>query len=84
MFEKAAQAGEAWRQRWDSFTLVTPNWSFRLPGAEYAGPDPGGFLPRNEIVRCLENYHKLFQLPVQFNTRVSADRTIGKRRMATR
>ena len=24
-------------QRWDSFTLVTPNWAFRLPGAEYHG-----------------------------------------------
>ena len=34
VLEQAAQAGNAWRNgRWDSFTLVTPNWSFRLPGA---------------------------------------------------
>lgn len=25
VLESAAGAGEAWRQRWDSFTLVTPN-----------------------------------------------------------
>ena len=38
VLEQAAQAGNAWRNdRWDSFTLVTPNWSFRLPGAEYDG-----------------------------------------------
>jgi putative flavoprotein involved in K+ transport len=45
-----------WRERWDSFTLVTPNWTIRLPGAEYAGPEPDGFLPRDEIVGHLERY----------------------------
>lgn len=35
VLEKAAQTGNAWRNdRWDSFALLTPNWSFRLPGAE--------------------------------------------------
>ena len=38
VLEAAAQPANAWRnERWDSFTLVTPNWSFRLPGAEYQG-----------------------------------------------
>jgi putative flavoprotein involved in K+ transport len=45
-----------WRERWDSFTLVTPNWTVKLPGAEYTGPEPDGFLPRDEIVRHLERY----------------------------
>lgn len=45
-----------WRERWDSFTLVTPNWTVKLPGAEYAGPEPDGFLPRDEIVSHLERY----------------------------
>ena len=31
------RVAEAWRRRWDSFTVVTPNWSIRLPGATYAG-----------------------------------------------
>jgi putative flavoprotein involved in K+ transport len=37
-------------ERWDSFTLVTPNWFNRLPAFEYAGDEPDGFLPRDRIV----------------------------------
>ena len=51
VFEQATQAGNAWRNdRWDSFTLNTPNWCFRLPGAAYSGSAPDGFLERDEIV----------------------------------
>jgi cation diffusion facilitator CzcD-associated flavoprotein CzcO len=28
-----ARIGQAWRGRWDSFCLVTPNWTMSLPGA---------------------------------------------------
>ncbi len=73
VLEKAAQAGNAWRnERWDSFTLVTPNWSFRLPGAEYQGDAPDGFMPRDEIVTCFEQYVERFHLPVQYGVRVSS------------
>ena len=48
--------GQAWRDRWDSFCLVTPNWSVRLPGGAYAGTDPDGFMPRDDIVAHLEQY----------------------------
>jgi putative flavoprotein involved in K+ transport len=41
---------QAWRDRWDSFTLVTPNWTMDLPGSPYAGDDPEGHVPRDEIV----------------------------------
>ncbi|MBO8888973.1 FAD-dependent monooxygenase, partial [Staphylococcus aureus] len=38
------EPAHAWRdQRWDTFCLVTPNWQCKLPGWEYAGPDPHGF-----------------------------------------
>jgi putative flavoprotein involved in K+ transport len=71
VLEQATQAGNAWRTgRWDSFTLVTPNWTVRMPGAEYSGPDPNGFMPRDEIVAYFEQYADHFQLPVQYNTRV--------------
>ena len=31
----------SWRtQRWDSFTLLSPNWQTRLPGWRYHGADP--------------------------------------------
>lgn len=71
VLEQAEKAGNAWRNdRWDSFNLVTPNWSFRLPGAEYAGDDPDGFLPKDKIVEFFERYVEGFNLPVQFNTTV--------------
>jgi putative flavoprotein involved in K+ transport len=47
---------ETWRRRWDSFRLVTPNWTLDLPDAPYAGDDPEGFAPREEIVDYLEQY----------------------------
>lgn len=71
VLEKDARAGAAWRsQRWDSFTLVTPNWSFVLPGAEIHRQNPHGFMPRDEIVRCFEQYAAGHGLPVRYNTTV--------------
>ena len=85
VLEKAAQAGNAWRNdRWDSFTLVTPNWSFRLPGAEYGGEQPDGFMPRAEVVRAFEEYVESFQLPLQYGVRAnSIGPTNGKYRVET-
>ena len=41
VLERAPAVAHAWRnQRWDSFTLVTPNFQVRMPGAEYRGNDP--------------------------------------------
>ena len=45
VLEKDRQVGSAWRHgRWDSFTLLTPNWTVRLPGFPYRGDDPDGFM----------------------------------------
>jgi putative flavoprotein involved in K+ transport len=71
IFEAAEKPAHAWRNdRWDSFTLVTPNWSIQLPGAHYDGNDPDGFLNKAEIVAYFEHYVEKFDLPVQFNTSV--------------
>jgi len=71
IFEAAEKAGNAWRNdRWDSFTLVTPNWSMQLPGAPYDGNDPDGFLKKDEVVAYFEQYVEKFNLPVQFKTSV--------------
>ena len=73
VLEKAAQPGSAWRDdRWDSFTLVTPNWIFRLPGAEYNGDQPGGYMPRDEIVRRFEAYVEQYHFPVEFGVQVDS------------
>ena len=73
ILEQAAQAGNAWRNdRWDSFTLVTPNWSFRLPGAEYQGDEPDGFMGRDRIVETFEQYVALYKLPVRYGVRATS------------
>jgi len=73
ILEQAEQAGNAWRNdRWDSFTLLTPNWSFRLPGAEYQGDAPDGFMLRDEIVARFEQYVERFHLPVHYGVQVTA------------
>ena len=57
--------GESWRsQRWDSFTLNTPNGMNLLPGVDYTGDDPEGFCPSGDFVSFLEAYTAKFHLPV--------------------
>jgi putative flavoprotein involved in K+ transport len=57
--------GQSWRDRWESFCLVTPNWSVQLPGGAYDRADPDGFMPRDEIVAFLERYASGAGLPVR-------------------
>ncbi len=64
------RVGETWRGRWDSFCLVTPNWTMDLPGFPYDGDDPQGFVPRDEIVAYLERYAASFKAPVQTGVEV--------------
>lgn len=56
---------QSWRTRWDSFCLVTPNWTIMLPGGAYVGNEPDGFMPRDDIVAHIENYAKGFDAPVR-------------------
>jgi len=77
VLEAADRPGDAWRRRWDSFTLVTPNWTIRLPGMPYAGADPDGFLPRDEIIALFERYAA--HLPVIYGARATA---VGRRELA--
>lgn len=73
VLEQAPHPANVWRsERWDSFTLVTPNWSFRIPGAEYTGPNPDGFLTRDDVVATFDRYVQHYRLPVHCNTRVDA------------
>lgn len=72
VLEKSAQVANAWRnRRWDSFTLITPNWSFKLPGAEYAGAEPHGFMPKDEIVKRFEQFEQQNHFPVCYSTEVT-------------
>jgi putative flavoprotein involved in K+ transport len=62
---EADRVAREWRERrWDTFCLVTPNWQCKLPGFPYQGPDPDGFMVRDEIVRYLEDYVAFFGPPL--------------------
>ena len=66
---------ETWRTRWDSFCLVTPNWTVQLPGGVYDGDDPDGFMLRDEIVGFLERYASSFAAPVRSGVDVTSLRS---------
>ena len=73
VLEQTTRVGSAWRDgRWDSFTLVTPNWTVRLPGFPYRGDDPDGFMTRAEVVSHLEQYASSFGAPICCGRRVTA------------
>jgi putative flavoprotein involved in K+ transport len=58
------RVGESWRGRWESFCLVTPNWTMHLTDQPYDGEDPDAFDPRDDIVGYLERYAAKFDAPV--------------------
>ena len=73
---EAGRIGESWRsRRWDSFTLVTPNWMIALPdlpaGVGGRG-DPDGYLPRAEIVGMLAAWAAALAAPVHEGVMVTS------------
>jgi putative flavoprotein involved in K+ transport len=72
------RVAQTWRDRWDSFCLVTPNWTVQLPGYAYDGDDPDGFMPRDELVAYFERYAAAGELPVREGVDVrSIERSSG-------
>ena len=60
------EVANSWRtQRWPSLRLLTPNWQTRLPGHDYAGDDPDGFMPAADVVATLTRYARLVEAPVR-------------------
>jgi len=59
------RVGQSWRSRWDSFCLVLPNWTVNLAGQAYAGPDPDGFMARDDFVDYISGYAASFDAPVR-------------------
>ena len=58
--------GNAWlNDRWDSFCLVTPNWSITLPGGEYTGSEPGAFMSGKDFRVYLKKWATSFNAPVE-------------------
>jgi putative flavoprotein involved in K+ transport len=60
------RVAETWRtQRWDGFSLNTPNWAQQLPGYHYRGAEPDAFAPLTEVIGYLEAYATSFRAPVR-------------------
>lgn len=56
--------GDAWRKRWDSLHLFTPNRLNGMPGMPF--PGPRWDLPsKDEFANYLESYAQRFELPVR-------------------
>ena len=67
------EVANTWRnERWDSLKLLTPNWQSRLPGFEYAGKDPDGFMSMPEVIEFIEEYAKYSDAPVHTHTTVQS------------
>lgn len=61
----------AWHtQRWDAFSLVTPNWQCNLPGWPYQGQDPHGFMVKDEINEWLAGFVAKVDAPALGHTEV--------------
>ncbi|NDW46322.1 NAD(P)/FAD-dependent oxidoreductase [Ruegeria sp. PrR005] len=78
--------GDTWRNRWESFCLVTPNHLCRLPGFPYDGDDPSGFMGRDEIVDYVERYAASFDPPYRSNVevrKISTAEEIGRFELVT-
>ena len=61
-----SRVADAWRtRRWDSFTLVGPNWSCTLPGAPYQGSNPDGYMGKDDLVGFFERYARMAGVPVR-------------------
>ena len=72
--------GERWRsERWDSLTLLTPNWQTRLPGFRYAGGDPDGYMSMPQLIAFLERYASAGAAPIETSTNVLDLRPDGSR-----
>ena len=69
------EIANTWRtERWDSLTLLTPNWQSRLPGFGYEGDDPDGFRTMPETIAFLERYAKTVSAPLRTHCTVTSVR----------
>ncbi|HET7339336.1 MAG TPA: NAD(P)-binding domain-containing protein [Candidatus Dormibacteraeota bacterium] len=81
---EAGRVAETWRtRRWDSFCLVTPNWSVKLPGATYAGPHPDGFMSLTELIDYFQRWADSFHAPIEKATVDELEHYNGRFRLRT-
>lgn len=75
--------GDAWRNRWDSLRLFTPNRLNGLPGMPFPGGYHWGFPSKDEMADYLESYARRFDIHVETGVRVERLSREGDRFVAT-
>jgi len=70
LIEKNTLAHSWHTQRWDSFSLVTPNWQCNLPDWPYQGDDPHGFMVKDQINTWLAGFVAKVNAPALEQTEV--------------
>jgi putative flavoprotein involved in K+ transport len=71
VLERRPTLGGGWQDRWDAFQLVSPNWTTSVPGFEYRGTDPDGYMSRDEVVDHFRSYAAVIGAPVELDTEVT-------------
>jgi putative flavoprotein involved in K+ transport len=83
ILDAEAQAGDAWRKRWDTLELFTAARYSALPGLPFPG-DPEHFPGKDEVADYLERYAQTFELPIRPGVRArSLARANGTYRIET-
>jgi putative flavoprotein involved in K+ transport len=78
------EIANSWRQeRWDSLRLLTPNWQCRLPGFDYRGDDPDGFMSALQVADFIAEYAKVIAAPVIDGTTVTSVRRTDDQYLVT-
>jgi putative flavoprotein involved in K+ transport len=70
VLERGEIANSWIHERWDSLKLLTPNWQSRLPGFEYDGDDPDGYMNMSEVAAFIRQYADASSAPVMTGTEV--------------
>jgi putative flavoprotein involved in K+ transport len=85
VLERGDHLAHRWRSHsWDSLHLLTPNWMSRLPGFQYDGDDPDGFMSVPELIAFFDRYASSSAAPIQTGTEVLAvDRSVSGFRVVT-
>jgi putative flavoprotein involved in K+ transport len=84
VLERGEVANSWRRERWDSLRLLTPNWQSRLPGYQYEGTDPDGYMTMREVIDFISLFAVWSGAPVRTHTTVTCvKRTDAGYRLAT-
>src|SRR4026209_378918 len=68
VLERRDELGGGWRDRWDAFQLVSPNFVTGLPDFPYDDGDPDGFMTRDQIAGRVAAYAGVIDAPVALGT----------------